>query len=201
MAGNKRHSYSDEFIDRFIELYAKRGSDSLCIETLRSEYSQYPLLTSSSLARLRLKRKIRFENARSEHLIKAKKSANKRERDLLLRAKDLNCQTVEVLLDNQEDYIKSLKNIDREDEYFERDRLSLLRVITSLQKEINTFSGIDFQKSLNDFTQKLLRRKVIEEKDVDFLTKLLNSEGSEDEFENKKEAIPTLKFLESDDTN
>lgn len=197
MAG--RQTFSDEFINRFVEVYSKRGRDDLCIETLRNEFaSQYPFLTVNSLSRLRQKRRSRFEKARDEHLIRAREETGKRERDLLARARDLNSDTAESLMDHQEEYLEQLRLLDREDGEFESNRFGLLKVITSLQKEINTFAGLDFQTALNEFTQKLLRKKIIDEKDISFIEKMFSAGSDIGSFEQKSESIPRLNFVEDD---
>lgn len=199
-----RETWTTEFIEEFKKLYAKYGRDVDCYEQLRRRYSsQYPLLICSQLTRLRLKRKKEFDEEREKHLIKIREETSKRERDLLLKARDLNSRTVEVLINSQESYIESLSDLSPLDLDFEKQRFDLLKVITSLQKEINAFSGLDFQVGINEFTQKLIRKKVIEEKDAEFLKKLLLDEGwqSSDNFEERKDSVPKIKYVEEDVDN
>lgn len=197
-----RETWTKEFIDEFIGLYAKYGRDVDCYEQLRKRYrSQYPMLICNQLTRLRLKRKEDFDKAREEHIIKIKKETSKRERDLLVKARDLNSQTVEVLLNSQQEYLYDLTDLDREDPDYQKQKFDLLKVVTSLQKEINAFSGLDFQVGINEFTQKLIRKKIIEEKDAEFLKSLLMDEGGQsmEDFGNKQEKTPKISFVKDED--
>lgn len=197
MAG--RNSYTKQFVHDFKVLYAKYGRDVDCYEQLSRDYrNQYPLLNSNQLTRLRLKRKAEFDKAREEHILRVKRETSKREQHLLVRARDLNARTVEAIITAQDEYLYDLGNLNRDDEDYDKQKFGLLKLITSLQKEINAFSGLDFQSGINEFTQKLIRKKLIEDKDIDAIQTLLGDGNESISLEHKEEAIPRITIIKDE---
>jgi hypothetical protein len=199
-----RETWTDEFIEFFKSVYARRGRDVDCISEMRERYrSQYPALVTNQLTRLRLKRKPEFDEVREAYIEKVRAEVSQRNRHLLVRSADLNARVVEQLLESQEEYLYKVQDLDRNDKDYEKEKFSLLRVITSLQKEINSFSGLDIQSGINDYTEKLLRRKLIEEKDANWIRNMLMGGAGvgDGKFEDRKEAPPKISLIEDDDEN
>ena len=191
--------YSDEFIDRFEELYCKHGRDVDCIEVLRDEYmSQYPFLNSNVLTKIRAVRSERFEKAREERVKLTRTLNNKRDRDLLLMTKGLNSRTIEAFMQFQEIQFKEFDLLDPSDEDFYPKMNALLGNISAVQTKLNVFSGLDMDNQLKIFKHKLLSKKIIEDQSLEKVIDLFGAGDGVLEMKEEK-GRPTLTFVEKDE--
>lgn len=162
-----RTVYSEEFLHSFKMLYAKYGRDALCVENLRSKYPQYVDLSTNLLCRIRQKRKEEFRQARQEHIQEVTQVERRVAQELLVKATALNHRSVEFLLEVQDRFLTEFETLDPTDEKYLPKLNALANNIVNIQDKINTFAGIDLDNQLRMFKQKLLAKKIAEEKALD----------------------------------
>lgn len=197
-------TYSDKFLDHFKRLYAKWGRDIDCLEELRTEWMwQYPHLTVNTLAKIRNNptRKEEFKKAKEDHIHEVAQIQREEERRILIRARDLNTKTVEILERAQERFLQEADLLDPDEEDFLPKLNTLLGNITAVQERINKFSGLDLMTHLDIFKQKLLAKKLVDEKSVDDIIKMFQGGDTIGGFtlETKSDGPPKLTWNKEED--
>lgn len=198
--GESRTVYSEEFLHRFKMLYAKYGRDSECLDALRSEYPQYINLSTNNLTKVRRKRSKAFSEAREEHIKAVTTLDHKIARDLLVNARSLSNRTVQALMDVQERFLNEFELLDPTDEDCTAKTNQLVSNVVAIQEKINAFAGIDMDNQLRIFKQKLLAKKIADEKTLDEVIRLFTIGSGEISLttEMTSQGRPSLVFHKED---
>lgn len=157
---NVQTNYSEKFITRYRELFARLGNDRDCLNYLKEEFGhEYPFLTIKKISLIRFKRGDQFDAARNKFIADMKTEIGKKEYKLSLRGRGVNMKLVEALISQQENILERVASAGVTDS--EKD--ALIGKAIRMQENINEFSGVNAQNQIQIFRRKLLDKKLIDE--------------------------------------
>jgi len=153
-----------------------------------------------TLRAIRDKRRKEFKKAREEYINKMTELTQVAEFNVVTQARDLNTRVVKQLMMAQERMLDELSTMSPEKTRdFEVQFNALLKYVVAYQEKINDFAGLNLARQLELFKEKILAKKIVDEKSIDSLigifAKNQGALGGSVAVETQTQGRPTLTYV------